>query len=363
LVAFEIGRALEAIRSTYTDDKGFFAEIEARFGWEKSSTYNYLSVGARFANRPEALQAIGPRLPATALFKLCAPSVDAEVFDTVLEAAQTRKVTLRQVEQLIGYGKLRSQLAENPVDSKILESTREALPVAVRPMPTLAELLSLFHRKGDVRPFADGLQITDREGAVCQFADIAAATQAWDMEWSRKTDYVRFELRLGDRVRFAELDIPEVDGRPVFPSTEFVRVCGLKNWRIQIEYRDEQYWAYRAGIVEHIAAIVPAPSIPVPAAAPAPVATFFTRPAWLHINAVMWRQGADDRQLGTPAEIQDEIVVIDWPDGRVRYTWQEFTAAGITNCTEVYEAFGEAFSDLGRSLCFDMLNLVLAQEG
>jgi regulator of replication initiation timing len=93
MMAFEIGAALNKLRSTYSEKQSgmFLADVESRYGWEKSSTYAYMAVGQRFADRPEALQAIGPRLPATALFRLCAPSVDAEVFDAVLAAAETRQ--------------------------------------------------------------------------------------------------------------------------------------------------------------------------------------------------------------------------------------------------------------------------------
>lgn len=379
IMAFEIGVALNALRSTYSDKQTamFFGDVESRFGWEKSSTYAYMAVGQRFGDRPGALQAIGPRLPATALFKLCAPAVDTEVFDAVLAAAVTQKITLREVERLIGYGKLRSQLAEaeGGIDSRILESAYRELPSA-RPLPTIPELLSVFSRKGDVRPFADGL-VVDRAGEVVTFDDRAAAAKAWDMEWQRKPDYVRFDLKVGDRVRFAAGDLPEAGGSAIGTEADWWQVMAVRNWRVQVELnQDQQAMAFRAGIVEHIR---PEPrevqypnrediaefSRPVQASPTHEAqarAIMGDRPLWATIMSMLWRFGPDgDRQLGKISELDADICQVDWPTGPERYTWEEFGAARIYHCTEHYRAIKSAFDAMDQSLVLDMLQMVFEE--
>jgi hypothetical protein len=233
----------------------------------------------------------------------------------------------------------------------------------------------LFAGKGEVRPYGEEGLWVEREGQEYIFADRVSADQAWRLEWSRKPDYVRFPLRLGDSVRFAAIDIPEVDGRPAFPAEEFVVVCGLKNWRIQVEYEGARHWAYRAGIVEHLAPIAKEvtnypdrdditefPRSAPPPEPDQPVTKTFTRPGWLHINSVMWRISpvSGERQLGTVGKIAEEIGIIDWPDGPCRYTWEEFSQANINNCTDAVDRVKEAFDDVGRELMFDVLNHVFA---
>lgn len=374
MMAFEIGAALNMLRSTYSEKQSgmFLADVESRYGWEKSSTYAYMAVGQRFADRPGALQAIGPRLPATALFKLCAPSVDGEVFDAVLAAAETQKVTLRQVEQLIGYGKLRSQMAEieGGIRSEILESAYRELPTA-RPLPTVLELLSVFSRKGDVRPYEEGLTV-EREGEVFTFADRAAAAQAWDMEWRRKPDFIRFDLKMGDRVRFADADLPEAGGATIGTIHDWWQVVAVRNWRVQVELGDQQAMAYRAGIVDHIRPEPKAVEYPKPEdiaefprvqASPTHEAqarkAVGDRPLWASTCSVLWRVGpAGDRQLGTIAELNADVCQVDWPTGPQWYTWEEFAAANINHCTEQYRAMRSVFDVMGQSLALDMLQMI-----
>jgi hypothetical protein len=380
MMAFEIGVALNKLRSTYTDKQTsiFFGDVESRFGWEKSSTYAYMAVGQRFGDRPGALQAIGPRLPATALFKLCAPAVDSEVFDAVLAAAETHKITLRQVEKLISYGKLRSQLAitEGGINSEILESAYRELPTA-RPLPTVVELLSLYARKGDVRPFEDGLVI-DREGGVTTFGDRAAAAKAW-IEWQRKPDYIRFPLQVGDRVRFAAEDLPEAGGESIGTDQDWWQVMAVRNWRVQVELnQDQQANAYRAGIVEHIR---PEPrevnyptreeitEFPRPVVQESPTheaqarKVAGDRPLWVSVCSIIWRVGPDgDRQLGTISELDADICQVDWPTGPQRYTWEEFAAANIHHCTEQYRSLKSVFDAVGQSLALDMLQMIFKES-
>lgn len=377
VIMLKVGLALEKARATYTNDKAFLRDVEEAFGWESSSVAHRLQVAERFRDRPEALQALGTRLPASALFKICSPKIDPEVFDWVLETAAEQRLTVKQVNLVVQYGTWRSTVAtlEGGPISKVLEDEHRKLP-AIRPLPITIELLALFAGKGEVRPHGEEGLWVEREGQEYIFPDRATADQAWRLEWIRKPDYVRFPLRLGDSVRFAEIDVPEVDGRPAFAAAEFVVVCGLKNWRIQVEYGGERYWAYRAGIVEHLAPIVKEvtnyptrdeiaefpQSTPTPGP-DQPIAIAFTRPGWLHINSVMWRASpiTGDRQLGTVGKIGDEIGIIDWPDGPCRYTWEEFAQANIHNCTDAVDRVREAFEDVGHTLMFDVLNHVFAQ--
>ena len=212
----------------------------------------------------------------------------------------------------------------------------------------------------------------EREGEVFTFADRAAAAKAWEMEWQRKPDFIRFDLKLGDQVRFATTDLPEADGVTIGTSHDWWRVVGVRNWRVHVELDDQQVMAYRAGIVDHIRPEPQAVEYPKPEditefpraqASPTHEAqarkAVGDRPLWVSTCSVLWRVGPEgDRQLGTIAELNADVCQVDWPTGPQWYTWEEFAAANIYHCTDQYRAMRSVFDILGQSLALDMLQMI-----
>lgn len=379
---YRIGSALIRLKATFPTNAEFLDHVAAKCNWQTQSVYNYMGVAARFEGREEDLRAVGYRLPASALYKISGTSVSEPIFEAIVAGAKERRITIAQVETLLSYSRLQGEIDRldgGITPAKVLEAQR-ALPAAVRPLPTLAELLTLFATKGEVKPFgATGFDI-ERDGQMHRFLSLEDADREWRMSWERKPDAPKLNIQEGDLVRFRPEDLPCDDGDPICGPDDYCRVVGPpKLWKIYVQCPDDRGnaygWAYRCGVVDVIRPEKPIPTAVVgevepfvkPFVKPAPVAVSDpiadrmparSRPDWVQLRSLASRVVDGVPQLGAIAEFDAAGCVIDWPVEAVRYDWEELEIA-VVNVTPHLQAMKVAHAALSTQLFFDLVQYTI----